>query len=114
MVATDVGKRKESSALFWTSGPTRHNSRFPFLPFFSSLMVQLYNPTVDLLFLRGRNGLPIEGESERGHADLLLFGMREKKERERNWRIRYTFGTGDKNGLDLFTFLSPTYRQCFK
>ncbi len=104
MVTTDGGEAKGELRSFWTSGTTRHNSRFPFLPFLSFLllMVQLYRLTVDLLFLRGRFGLLVEGESERGHADLLLFW----NEREKGARGIGVFvihsGRATRMGCSLF------------
>lgn len=59
-----------------------------------------------------KKGLLVEGESERGHADLLLLGMRMKKEREELASLYIR--DGRQKWHELFTFLLSTYSWCFK
>ena len=67
-----------------------------------------------LLFLRRRNGLFVEGESERGHADLLLFGMRKKKEREELALPLYIRDGRPRMGLSCSLFFRPLIANVLK
>jgi hypothetical protein len=71
MVATDGGKRKESSALFGLVVLLVTTVVFRFFLSFLLLMVQLYMLTVDfLLFLRG--GGTVSQSKEKVNADMQI------------------------------------------
>lgn len=66
----------------------------------------------------GIRRLSDEGESERQHVlDLLLLGIgggeEEEEKKEREEFASLYIGDGRQEWLELFTFLSPTFSQCF-